>query len=479
MESLKEKTAKGLFWGGLNNGVQQFLGLVFGIILGRLLSPSDYGMMAMIAVFSLIAATLQDSGFKVAIANMKHVTDNDYNSVFWFNIIVSALMYVILFFASSFIADYYHTPELVPLCRYTFLGFVIASMGISPSAYLFRNLMVKQQAKCGMTAIVISSIAGVLLAWFGFSYWALATQGLVFVAVNTTMLWHYCKWRPSLKIDFTPVKHMFKFSCKILTTTIFTHINNNVLNILLGRYFTPRQVGDYNQAYQWNSKGYSLIQGMVYQVAQPVFANLNDEGVRQLRILRKMMRFTAFISFPLMFGLALVSHEFIIVAITEKWINSAVLLQLLCVSGAFVPLSTLLSNLIISKGNSNIYMWCTLALGLVQVILMISLYPYGIRTMVIAYVILNILWLPVWHFFVRRLVGYGFLAILKDILPFCIVAACVMGLTYFITSAIPNMKVLLISRIILAALLYYGVMKIAHVSILKECTEFIKSKIKY
>lgn len=479
MESLKEKTAKGLFWGGLNNGVQQFLGLLFGIILGRLLSPSDYGMMAMIAVFSLIAGTLQDSGFKVAIANIKHVTDNDYNSVFWFNIIVSALMYVILFFASSFIADYYHTPELIPLCRYTFLGFVIASMGISPSAYLFRNLMVKQQAKCGMVAVVMSNIVGVTLAWLGFSYWALATQGLVFVAINTAMLWHYCKWRPTFKIDFTPVKKMFRFSCKILATTILTHINNNVLNILLGRYFTSRQVGDYNQAYQWDSKGFYLIQGMVNQVAQPVFVNLNNERERQLRILRKMMRFTAFISFPLMFGLALVSHEFIIVAITAKWINSAVLLQLLCVSGAFIPLSTLLSNLIISKGNSSIYMWCTLVLGAVQIILMILLYPYGIRTMVVGYVILNIFWLFVWLFFVRRLTGYGFIAILKDILPFCGIAAGVMIITYLITSAIPNMILLLISRIILAALLYYAVMRVARVSILKECTDFIVSKIRH
>jgi O-antigen/teichoic acid export membrane protein len=478
METLKEKTARGLFWGGINNGFQQLLGFAFGIILGRLLSPTDYGMIAMITIFSLVATALQDSGFRAAIVNLKEATDNDYNSVFWFNIIVGISLYVILFFSAPFIADYYHTPALVPLCRYAFLGFVISSFGTAQAAFLTRNLMVKQQAKCGMTAVIVSNVTGVTFAWFGYGYWSVATQGIAFISINTIMMWHYSSWRPSLKIDFRPVCRMFRFSCKLLITTIISHVNNNVLNILLGRYFTAHEVGNYNQAYQWDSKAYYLVQGMLNMVAQPVFSSLTDERERQLRALRKMVRFTAFISFPLMFGLAIVSRELIVITITAKWLVSARILQVLCLSGAFIPLSTILSNLIISHGRSNIYMWCTLLLGATQIVVMMLLYRYGIFTMVIAYVILNILWFFVWQFFVHRLIGYNFLMLFRDILPYVISALAVMAVTYYVTMSIHSLVILFISRIILAVVAYYLVMKISKSEILDECMSFLKSKVK-
>lgn len=478
MESLKEKTAKGLFWGGMNNAFQQLLGFLIGIITARILSPADYGMVAMISIFSLVANALQESGFRNAIVNLKEATDNDYNSVFWFNILMGCTLYVTLFFCAPLIAEYYHNEKLIPLCRYAFLGFVFSSFGIAQAAYLFRNLQVKQQAKSGMAAVVVSNLVGVTLAWLGFSYWAIATQNIVFVAVNTALLWYYSAWRPSFRIDFGPVKRMFRFSCKLLATNILKYVNDNVLNILLGRYFSPRSVGNYNQAYQWSTKGFFIIQGMLLQVAQPVFSDANDERERQLRILRKMMRFSAFLSFPLMFGISLVSHEFIIVTITEKWESSAVLLQLLCISGAFVPLCTLMSNLIISRGRSDIFMWCTLILGVVQITLMISLYPYGIHTMVEANVALNIFWVSVWMFFVKRLTGYGYLMMIKDILPFLLAAVAVMLVTHFVTLGISSQLLLLLTRIVIAAVLYYLIMKMAGVAILDECTSFILSTIK-
>ena len=170
-ESLKDKTAKGLFWGGMNNGVQQLLGLAFGIILGRLLDPSDYGMTAMLAVFSVIANELQSSGFKTGLINMKEPKHEDYNAVFWFNILAGAVIYVILFFCAPLIAAYYHQPKLIPLSRYVFLGFVFSSFGIAQSAYMTKQMQIKQIAKCGMTATLTSSIISVILAALGFGYW--------------------------------------------------------------------------------------------------------------------------------------------------------------------------------------------------------------------------------------------------------------------------------------------------------------------
>ena len=464
-----------MLWGGLNSGIQQLVGLAFGIVLGRLLSPSDYGMMAMISIFSLVATALQDSGFRTALTNIEHPKHEDYNSVFWFNIIMASSLYVILFLAAPLIGEYYHTPRVVPLCRYAFLSIVIASFGTAQSAYLFKHLRAKQQAEAGALAVILSSMTGVGMAVAGMAYWSLATQGLVYVGINTLLQWHFSPWRPSIHgITFAPVRRMFRFSCKILATTIMTHVNNNVLNILLGHYFTPRDTGNYNQAYQWNTKCYSLVQSMVAQVAQPVLVSLNGEEGRQKDVFRKMMRFTAFITFPLLFGFGLVAKEFIVTAIGEKWLASAQLIQILCISGATMPLSTLFSNMIISKGRSGTFFWCTFTLGLVQIATMIMIWPMGIRTMVIAYTLLNTSWLLVWLFFVRRLIGYGYWMFFCDVMPFALAAAGVMGVAYVVTMPLSNLIALLISRFIIAVVLYYAVMKIARVKILAECERFVK-----
>ena len=464
-----------MLWGGLNSGIQQLVGLAFGIILGRLLSPSDYGMMAMISIFSLVATALQDSGFRTALTNIEHPKDEDYNSVFWFNIIMASSLYVILFLAAPLIGEYYHTPRVVPLCRYAFLSIVIASFGTAQSAYLFKHLRAKQQAEAGALAVILSSLTGVGMAFAGMAYWSLATQGLVYVGINTLLQWHFSPWRPSIHgITFAPVRRMFRFSCKILATTIMTHVNNNVLNILLGHYFTPRDTGNYNQAYQWNTKCYSLVQSMVAQVAQPVLVSLNGEEGRQKDVFRKMMRFTAFITFPLLFGFGLVAKEFIVIAIGEKWLASAQLIQILCLSGAAMPLSTLFSNMIISKGKSGTFFWCTCTLGLVQIATMIMIWPMGIRWMVVAYTLLNTSWLLVWLFFVRRLIGYGYWMFFCDVMPFALAAAGVMGVAYVATMPLSNMIALLITRFIIAVVLYYVVMKLARVKILAECEKFVK-----
>ena len=476
METLKEKTAKGLFWGGMNNGVQQLLGLAFGIILGRLLDPSDYGMTAMLAVFSVIANELQSSGFKTGLINLKSPAHDDYNAVFWFNILAGAAIYVVLWFCAPLIADYYHQPKLIPLSRYVFLGFVFSSFGMAQSAYLTKQMQIKQIAQCGMTATLSSSIVSVVLAALGFGYWALATQYLLYIAMNTLLLWFFSPWRPTMKVTFEPIRRLFPFSFKIMLSAIFTQVNNNIMNLLLGRYYGETNTGHYNQAYQWSSKCFLLVGNMLKQVDQTVLVGLGDERERQLAVLRKMMRFTAFISFPLLFGLGMVSHEFIVLAIGEKWTFAASLLPLLCLCGAFMPLSTLLTDSVISQHRSDIYLWNTFALGILQMGLMVALWREGIVTMVIAYALLNIAWVFVWHFFVQRLMNYRLIPFLKDILPFALAAAGVMAVTGFVTHAIEMLWLKLLCRVVLAALLYYVVMRLAGAVILKEIMAFIFRK---
>lgn len=476
-QSLKEKTAKGLFWGGFSNGIQQLLTLIFGIFLGRLLTPSDYGMVGMLSIFSLIASSIQESGFTAALVTRKEVTHKDYNAVFWFNISVSLCLYLVLFLAAPFIADFYKTPELKPLARYAFTGFVIASLGISHSAYLQRNLMIKQRSLSMVIGVSVSGIAGVTLAYLGFSYWGYATQGLVYVAVNTACNWFFSGWRPTLQFDFAPIKQMFGFSGKLLITNIFNHINNNLFSVILGKFYTEKEVGYYSQSNKWCTIGQSFISGMINGVAQPVLSKVTDDLDRQKRIFRKMLRFTAFVSFPAMFGLGIISEELIIIAITDKWYSSISIMQVLCISGAFIPIAGLYQQLIISKGKSRVYMWNTITLGVILLTGVLAVHAHGLYAMLAIYVSINILWILTWHYFVQQTIGLKLRHALADILPYAIIAATVMAITYNLTYSIENIYIRLASKIILAAALYVAAMWGSRSVTFKESIAyFIKKK---
>ena len=275
--SLKEKTAKGLFWGGIGNGAMQLLNLVFGIFLARLLSTTDYGMVAVLTIFSAMAGIFSESGFILALVNKKEVKHEDYNSVFWFNISIGASLYLILFLCAPFIADFYHTPELTRLARFQFLSFFIGSFGTAPTAYFFRNLMVKERSQIQIAAILISGITGVSCAYHGWGYWGIAVQTVVYVSTNTILLWIFSPWRPTFSFRFHPLRELLPFSSKLLFTSLFTHINNNIFSALLGRFYTIQQAGYYSQGSKWTTMGYSTIFGMINSVGQPVFREASED----------------------------------------------------------------------------------------------------------------------------------------------------------------------------------------------------------
>lgn len=472
-QNLKEKTTKGLIWGAFNNGSIQILSMAFGIFLGRILAPQDFGMVGMLAIFSSIASVLQESGFINALAIKKNISHQDYNAVFWFSSGISLTLYIILFFCAPLIASFYHTPELTSLSRYSFLAFFIASLGTSHSAYLYRNLKVKEKAVSNLIAIFVSGIVSVTMAFMGFAYWGLATQSIVYISISTACYWHFAEWRPTLDISFKPLKGMISFSCKLLATNIFNQINNNLFSVFLGKHYSRSSVGFFNQANKWCNMGHSVVTGMITSVAQPVLVNVADDEERQRRVFRKLLRFTGFIAFPVMFGIALIAKELIVITITEKWLDSVPVLQILCVGGAFIPLSTLYSNLIVSHGKSNIFMWNTICISIAQLSSMIILYRYGIYVMIISYVTINILWMFVWHFFVWKIIHLNVFSAIKDIIPFAFTAAVVMATTHFITSDISNIYFLLIAKIVIAVVLYALALWIVQSATFKESANYI------
>ena len=563
-ENLKDKTARGLFWGGLSNGVLQLLNLAFGIILARLLSPSDYGMVGMLQVFSLVAIALQESGLNVALINKKDLRHEDINAVFWFSLAVSITLYLILYACAPAIAAFYKQPLLTPLARFTFLSFVISSLGICHNAVLMRELKVKQNAIIMMVSLLVSGTVGVVMAWHGMAYWGLATQSMVYIAGVALGRWMVSGWRPTLfsryevrgaryenseawyeehfrgyegtevrgcensesryevrgarcensneaqatepdsnlappyprtpvppkgnlappyprtpappKKIFAPLKTLLPFSLKIMAANLITILNNNILTVLLGRLFNEREVGFYNQAAKWNQMGFSVIQGMIVSVAQPVMRQVESDRERLLRVFRKMLRFASFVSFPCMFGLALVAPELITIAITDKWLPSARLMQMVCIGGAFLPLHQLMYQLLVSKGRSDVCLWSTIVFGLVQLATVLACSPWGITVMVASFVGVNIVWTLVWWWLVRRQTQLALWPFLQDVAPFAAIAAASIMAAAWASSFVQNIYLSIAVKVVVATALYILAMQLLRVATFREALAYLRKR---
>lgn len=477
---LKERTAKGLFWAAFNSGTMQLLNLVFGIILARKLSQDDYGLIGMLMIFSMVATSLQDSGFVTALTNRKDATHTDFNSVFWFNVVVSLLLYVLLWIAAPLISVFYHEPLLTSLSRYYFLAFFIASFSIVPRAILFREIRQKPLALIGVVALVFSGTVGVVMAYCGMAYWGLATQTIVFNLTVSVLSWAVSGWRPSMQMTFKPIRDMFGFSSKMLLTNIFNQVNNNIFALILGKLYNRTEVGLYTQANKWNTMGAYTITGMVQGVAQPTLVQVGDDRGRLCNAFSKMLRFTAFISFPLMFGLSLVAPELIVILIGEEWLQSALLMRILCIGGAFLPISALYFNMIIARGRSSVYMWNIICQGitLLSAIILIYYMGGGVKEMLFVYVCLIALWILIWHYFVWYETGFSLFQALKDTIPFALLAATTMMATWFATKNISSLYLLLFARIAMAAAIYLTILWLLNAKILRESMVYILAKLR-
>lgn len=475
-ESLKEKTARGMMWSAVNNGSSQVLNLVIGIFLARLLSPAEYGIVGLLTIFTLVANNLQQAGFTQGLINIKHPTSDDYNSVFWFNVLMGVVMYAVLWLCAPLIARFFHQPVLVSLSRFVFLVFLIMAFGVVPNVYLTKNLMNREMAIIGIVSLALSGATGITMAFNGYSYWSLAWQQVVFVAVQTVLRYYFAAWRPSWHISFGPVRRMMGFSMRLLVTNIINTLSNNVLTFIFGRMFPIKDVGNFSQANKWNTLASSFVTQTVNQLAQTVLVTASGDRDREKRVFRKMLRFTAFLAFPCMLGLALIAPQFIVITIGDQWADSIPLLQILCVAGAFTSIQVVYQSLVISGQRSDVYMWTNIAQIVLQIGVILAFAPLGMTVMVIAYAVFITLWVLVWHAVSRRLVGTTLREMARDLLPYLLTAVGTMALTGLGTAWIGNRVALLVSRIVLAALLYGGTLLLLRDDIMREALAFLKAR---
>lgn len=501
-DNLKERTAKGLFWSLFGNGAQQVVVMLIGIMLGRLLSPGDYGLVGMLTIFSILASNLQESGFTAALTVKKEATHADFNAVFWTSSFLSALLYIILFCCAPLIASYDHSPELTLLGRVIFLGFFFTSLGISHVAWLLRNLRVREKTMSQVAASLLSGFIGLGCALCGCGVWSLVAMDLSYKLTHTLMVWYWTPWRPTLlplhfagmKAALLPAWQMFGFGSKLLITNSLNTINGQLLQSLMGHFYHRDTMGHYSQANKWNTLGTSLLTGMLNSVARPVLAKIEDDGQRQKRVMRKMLRFTAMLSFPAMMGIGLVG-DFVPLLMGDKWLFCVPYLQVLCVGGAFLPVNEIFSNLMISRQRSDLYMYTTTAFLVIQLALVGAFtsgcFPVAVGSegslmpLLICVVTLQPVWFFVLFFVVQRLLDVRLLEVLSDVLPFILTATGALALGYFAAESMVGALgmegfsariALIVLKVIVTATAYCAVMWIARVAVFRECVDFALAK---
>lgn len=473
-DSLKSKTVKGILWGGLSSGIQQLIGFIFGIFLARILSRYDYGLLATITIFSVLASAFQESGFVNGLSNKRTVEHKDYNAVFWTSVTIGSILYLILFFSAPLIAHFFEQPKLINLSRVVFLGFWISSFGIAHNAFLFRNLMIKERAISTNLALIVSNVIGLFLALKGYGYWSLAVQTVLYSLVVNIMFIYFSTFRPTLSYNLRPILDIYGFSVKILITNTFIHINNNVYGFIFAKFYPIEQVGDVNQANKWNIMSQSVIGNIVSYLTQPVLRKVYDDESRLLRVFRKLLSFTAFLTFPTLFCLALVSRDFIFITIGPKWEDSASYLGILAVGGAFTTVSTVFSNLILSFGKSKIYMWNIIGFGILQILILWNGLSLGIPIVLVMTSLLGILWTFVWFFRCRKLLKYTLQQLFQDVFSYCLLALISIVIAYISILYIQNIYIRFASAFSIVIVSYTFLSYLFKPLILNEISTYLK-----
>ncbi|PVH25680.1 lipopolysaccharide biosynthesis protein [Sphingobacterium corticibacter] len=477
-ESLKKKAAKGFLWGGLSNGVQQVIGLVFGLVLLRVLDPKDYGLVGILTIFSAIASALTESGFVSAISIKKDVSKADYNAVFWFCVLLGAGIYLVLYSVSPFIADFYELAQLEPLSKISFLNFLISSFGVAHSAYLTRNLMVKERSTALLFAVLISNVIGVIAALQGLKYWSLVIQNLTYCVISASLFWYYSHFRPLWRINLRPVKPLLSYSSKLIITNVFFHVNNNFLTAILGKYVPVAQVGQYTSGNKWNLMGQNLILSISNTIIQPLMTEVShSEEERKIRVFRKLLSFISFITFPLMFGLALIAPDFLLLAGGAKWLESADYLRVLAFGGAFAVVSNAFSNYTLSKGRSTTYMWNMIVFGILQVGLFFALKHLGVLYIVLGYATMNLLWLNTWFFITRKSLQYSYRFMWRDVYAYALSAVVGFLATYFWIDILPHAALRLAVSVLSMGAVYLGICYLFSRETFQEIQNFFRNKL--
>lgn len=467
-ENLKKDTTKGVFWSLIERFGTQGVQFLVMLVMARLLSPNDYGVVGMLVVFVAIAQAFVDGGFSQALIRKKDRTEVDNSTVFYFNIVVSVLIYLIFYLFAPCVSTFYNMPTLTPFMRVICLSIIINAFGVVQRALFNANIDFKAQAKASLIAIVISGAIGITLAFRGFGPWALVWQQLSNLVVNTLFLWIYSEWRPILAYSWKSFNELFSFGSKLLATSLLNAIYNNIQTIVIGKLYAAKSLGLYTRAAHFADLPSQQFTSVFMRVTFPVLCKVQDDLERLTSVYRRMLRVSAYIVFPLLIGMAAVAHPMIEVFIGKQWIECAYMLQIICFAEMWYPIHAINLDILQVSGRSDLFLKIEIYKKIVSLALLAISAPFGIIAMCYSNLLSSLICLYINTYYSSKILGISLLSQLKDLFPTISLAMVMFVIVQVVIFFISNVFAQLVVGIIVGVIVYISLSYILRFSELKE-----------
>lgn len=433
--SLKQKTMSGMVW----SGIQKFgvMGITFiaNIVLARLLTPDDMGCIGMLAIFILISNTFVDGGFGSALIQKKQPTQTDYSTIFWWNMFLSTVLYVVLYICAPLVAAYYRMPLLSDVLKVEGLVLIFNALCLIQNNKLRKQLRFKLLATTNVVAATVSVVVAIVLAGMGWGVWALVAQQLTLSAVGAALLWMVGRWSPSWIFSRTSFKELFRFGGYILLSNLINTFCNNVQGLLIGRVYNPATMGYYSQARKLEQVPTNSLSQVVDQVAYPVLAEAQGDKEYMQRMLKKFITSLAFVVFPLMLLLALVGRPLIVIVYSAKWMAAVPYFQILCIAGTASCLQGVNYHAVAAMGQSRqLFSWTIIKRSIGLAFVVGGLWLWGMKGLLAGMVVTSFVVYLLNAYLVQRYVDYKVLAQLLDLVPVTLLTLAAFGAGYLVQS---------------------------------------------
>lgn len=474
METLKHKTVKGTVWSSIERFATQAVSFVVMIIMARILTPDDYGLVAMLTIFIAISQSLVDSGFSNALIRKQDRDETDNSTVFYFNIVVGVFLYLVIFFCAPLIANFYEQPLLTPIARVMALAIIINSLGIIQRTILTGSLDFKTQAKASFSGAVVSGIIGIAMAYSGYGVWSIVAYQISSILVNNTLLWILSGWRPHLLYSWKSFRELFGFGSKLAVSGIIDTLYNNIYLLVIGKVFNAADLGYYTRASQFAQFPSSNITGILQRVTYPVLCTIQDDDSRLRDVYRRFLRLSAFVVFPMMMGLAAVAKPLILLLLKEQWAFCIILLQIMCFSMMWYPIHAINLNLLQVKGRSDLFLKLEIIKKIVGVSILCIALPFGLVALCVSGIFSSIICLVINTHYTGKLIQVGFLTQMRDLLPTILYSLSMCLIVYVVVSLLPNLWLQLIVGILVGIVYFMAITRITHSKDLNEAIGFIK-----
>lgn len=475
---IQKKGLNSVIWSAIERFSVQAIQVLLSLVIARLISPSDYGLIAMLTIFIAIAQAFVDSGLSNALIQKKEKSDIDYSTAFYSNIAIAIVIYIILFFCAPWIADFYNEPLLVELTRWIGLNLIISAFIIVQQAQLVINLKFKKQAKLSLFSVLISGGLGIYLAYRGQGVWALVFQTLSKNIINGALLWVTSRWRPMLQFSKSSFKSLFGFGSKLLVGGLIHSLYTNVYSMVIGKIFNAKDVGLYNQAHNLASFAPNNITFMISRAVYPIECQLQDQNDRLKIIFIQYLRIAVLVIFPLMVGLSILSRPLINVLLTEKWDQASILLSIVCLAYMWQPIQSMNWQLLSVKGRTDLSLQSEIVKKIIAIIILIVTIPGGVKVMCLGLLVYAFVDMGIIIFYVKRTIGITYLEEIKNILPFLLFSLLMGFVVFLVTCYIDNYKLQLLIGIPLGILVYVTLGIFFRIHEFIDVCKFIISKVK-